>query len=147
MVRGCGAGHEHKAATICRNWPMQLNQQARSSGNFSEWFLPSVGQWILAMKGLGYNWSNNDGWGVYDAAGKEADIKKARDIVTAAGVYWDDNFDVGSWTSSANNVPSSIITMGLTLPFNMPTILNNVPASVLMPARPFIAFKYDGGAY
>jgi hypothetical protein len=51
----CGEKHKHPAAEAA--W-------APSPANgFSDWFLPSAGQWILALQGIGYDWGlSNDNY-------------------------------------------------------------------------------------
>lgn len=45
---GC-AEHNH---CIVTRWP--VSYPVPGNNNFSEWFIPAIGQWILAIKGMGY---------------------------------------------------------------------------------------------
>ena len=48
-------GHSHPAAQQCRNFKPKLGN------GFSDWFLPSAGQWILMAKGLfGAKWEDGE---------------------------------------------------------------------------------------
>ncbi|MCR5199462.1 MAG: hypothetical protein K6D55_11895 [Prevotella sp.] len=49
-------GHSHTAVSWARNTNTSI-----SRGPFSDSFLPSVGHWIMAMKGMGYTWGNANG--------------------------------------------------------------------------------------
>ena len=53
LADGCGSlEHEHRLANFCRNLRL-ISAQKRKEAHLSEWFIPSVGQWILTLKGLG----------------------------------------------------------------------------------------------
>ena len=56
LLGDCGNGHQHPAAKYCRDSKKEYSFYHRKA-EFSNWFLPSYGQWVLAMKGLGYKYS------------------------------------------------------------------------------------------
>lgn len=54
---GCGTSlHYHPAAEACRNFS-DVAADIRATNHLSNWFIPSVGQWLLAMEGMGFSWS------------------------------------------------------------------------------------------
>lgn len=54
MAAGCNAlGHDHPSAKYCINSFDAIPANVRSQKGLSNWFLPSIGQWILAMKYAG----------------------------------------------------------------------------------------------
>ena len=56
LLGDCGNGHQHPAAKYCRDRKKDYSFYHRKN-EFSSWFLPSYGQWVLAMKGQGYVYS------------------------------------------------------------------------------------------
>jgi hypothetical protein len=55
----CGLDHEHKAAQMCDKIdPIE-------GKGFSQWFLPSTGQWIKALQSMGLTW--NEGKKMFEA--------------------------------------------------------------------------------
>lgn len=52
MENGCGKSHNHPAYKVLEG----ETKMDAGTVNFSEWFLPSVGQWILALEGMGLTW-------------------------------------------------------------------------------------------
>ena len=92
----CFASHRHICAE--KAWSTE-NRPA----NFSEWFLPSIGQWILAMKSMGCDYSyNNNYWNI-----SADDISK---LWTDAGVpdskinFSDNNYASTTQDNEANQV-------------------------------------------
>ena len=54
MAWGCNRrGHSHPIAKACREFvPAGSTEDARNTDVFSDWFLPSAGQWVKAFTGL-----------------------------------------------------------------------------------------------
>ncbi|MBO7602958.1 MAG: hypothetical protein J6S97_00915 [Bacteroidales bacterium] len=62
MAGGCNSlGHDHPSAKYCLYSFDAIPENVRSQKGLSNWFIPSLGQWILAMKyaGLSYDTQNN----------------------------------------------------------------------------------------
>ena len=54
MAGGCNSlGHNHASAQYCVYYFDAITASVRNSKGFSNWFIPSLGQWILAMKYAG----------------------------------------------------------------------------------------------
>ena len=54
LAQGCGKGHDHPAAKACLTFMDDvLSPETRQAKGLSNWFLPSVSQWKLAMEGIG----------------------------------------------------------------------------------------------
>ena len=53
LAAGCGAsGHNHPAARFCASYDLIPADVRRSTG-LSDWFIPSLGQWVQSMKWAG----------------------------------------------------------------------------------------------
>ena len=139
---GCGGrGHDHPAVKAC-NYVVFPNIPA-----FSQAFMPSAGQFILAMKGLGIEWNrehgfNNEYWSGRDAAKETEQLNHARAILEESDC--DINVNTIFMTTSKSSGT-------LTFRFNyQPNTLDGgldfVNDNVAFATRPFIAFAYDGGA-
>ena len=78
LLAGGSGGHDHPAA----------KRSNVTFQNFSKGFLPSAGQWILAMQGLGYTW--NAATGQFNTAGKWpwADNGLAQYATVDVAEYW-----------------------------------------------------------
>jgi hypothetical protein len=126
------AGHQHDAAKYALNY-----QQARYvhwGNDFSGFFLPSAGQWILAMEGMGATWSNNNGEftkhvslaDFFDKAGAKKYCPK------------------GDYATSTENSFNMIYGMSIALDGSQ-AAMELFTKSENCKVRPFIAFKYDNG--
>ena len=62
---------------------------------FSEWFVPSTGQWIMAMQGIGLTWTGKEMNFGPQGVNQWAMLKA---LFTKAGV--EDNMPIGSYWSS-----------------------------------------------
>ena len=49
LVNGCGNNHDHPAAKACREYNA-IPADVRRANGMSDWFLPSMGQWLLIMQ-------------------------------------------------------------------------------------------------
>ena len=157
LAGGCGTYHEHPMAVEIHwydYWDRERDEhyELKNSDNFSNWFLPSIGQWILAYKGFGYSWTGQG----YDM---NADAEKMRNLFIEAGLDIPDRiYANGKWTyptywTSTQNSNGNVLMCGfgtcfskdLTKPyFNVPPAGDQT--DVKAKAIPFIAFKYNGGA-
>ena len=138
---GCGKGHRHPVAQAC-NYDVFPNNAA-----FSKAFMPSAGQFILAMKGLGIGWDlmhgfHNTAWSGRDAAEEAEQLEHAKAILQDSGCGISDK-DIFLTTTQANDYSQ------VAFQFNYEMRANGlyfVEWSLPIATRPFIAFKYNGGA-
>ena len=152
----CGHGHQHPAAKYCHEWLIGSPFTARAT-EFSPWFMPSYGQWVLFVKGRGLQYEVDEDAGyptITGNLGASADLKT---ILTDAGVPA--LYDVLEMKVSSNN--NRIFWTTTTPPtgnfdFNMvyvfqcifsPRDLNEWQRQNEDEARvmPFIAFRYGSG--
>ena len=154
MYNGCNGvanqNHHHHAADDCssgydRIYKRELSDEAKATGNFSDWFMPSSGQWVLAYKGLGYNWTGQG----YDMT---ADAANMRSIFAWAGVDPETEYVDGTWRypvywATTQNVNGDALLFGFGNCFwsGFEGPLHAKPTEWFK-ALPFLAFKYDGGA-
>ena len=126
LAGGCGnLNHIHNAAEYCRDFKDKVNKRGNS---ISSWFLPSFGQWILAIEGLGGVWED----GAININTIVLQDHRLHSIYTG-----DNRF----WTSSAMNQSNAYY-------FTLGTKFSSTHAKKDQQLRviPFIAFKYgDGG--
>lgn len=98
---GCDKGHEHPAVKSAQG--CDYIKDDNDELDFGSWFLPSVGQFKLAVMGLGgFTWSTSNGFGAESqATSKMEDIRKK---FAAAGVesYYADILDGNKhfWTTT-----------------------------------------------
>ena len=139
---GCnGRGHDHPIVKAC-NYDVFPN-----NANFSKAFMPSAGQFILAMKGLGIEWNrewgfNNPDWPQRDAAKDAQQVEHAKTILQESGC--DITVNAACLTTTQSHREAQAL-----FKFNYETLthgLLNTPKATSFPTRPFIAFKYNGGA-
>ena len=94
LYNGCGKNHDHPAARKC--WTADTHE------GFSNWFMPSSGQWILALKGMGIGW--NDNMGSVTGSYHERTVN---DFFEKAGVepnlYVNSNTTYGYWSSTQDH--------------------------------------------
>ena len=80
MSLGCNGTHDHPAYELA---PVGLTKEVREAKGFSEWFIPSPGQWILALQGMGLTWNSKNGSFTAD----DTDIHaKLRQFYTPSGI-------------------------------------------------------------
>jgi len=139
---GCGGkGHDHPIVKACNYDVFPTN------ANFSKAFMPSAGQFILAMKGLGIEWNrehgfNNPEWPQRDAAKDAQQVEHAKAILQESGCGITVN-DVCLTTTQRDFEAQALFK------FNYETMTHGLfytPWSLTLPTRPFMAFKYNGGA-
>ena len=51
MAEGCSRNHIHPAAQQCLEFN-DIDAATRKANNLSDWFIPTLGQWLLAIEGL-----------------------------------------------------------------------------------------------
>ena len=108
------AAPNNSMAYRCRNYNYGYNETFTK--DFSKWFLPSAGQWILAAEGLGNKWNGSS---QFDKD-KSTVFQSFQDAFTKAGLsnyklkenlkYWTNtqNSEIYIWTFSKGNGISSI---------------------------------------
>jgi len=153
LADGCSQNHVHPIAREVQNYQpaASLSKQAMSSGKFSAWFIPSVGQWIMALKSLGLPF--DDVKGLTEVLNDNDDFSnQALDFLEARG--WKGSFYDFYHSSTLSNYSASahVCQLGLDdftiydaihlkyhyFDLSMTTQGNGV--------CPFIAFKYNSGA-
>ena len=145
FVGGCGKNHNHVAATYCRNYTPALTAEQRQQLGFSEWFMPAIGQCVIAMKALGLSWDDNTG---YEYKNHAAEINALKEKFAAAGVA-EDLTKCWFWTSSVacdsqfGDSSTNMFSFNYTDMLGLPLAQ---PATAPKPVLPYIAFKYNGGA-
>ena len=62
-TKACDGSHEHPAAVACGNFAERKGMKSAEMNaiGLSQWFLPSVGQWILALGTMGIPWNSDTG--------------------------------------------------------------------------------------
>ena len=141
-ANGCnGKNHNHPAAKAC-NYEVFPN-----IGGFSRAFMPSAGQFILAMKGLGIEWDRDWGFGNpdrpnYDKKAEANQVKAAKKILDDSGC----GLTVTTRFMTTNKVNSEAEAIFM---FDYSIMMKGMlfePVINALATHPFIAFKYDGGA-
>ncbi len=137
----CGQKHNHPAAKACDYTAFPGNN------TFSKAFLPSTGQWILAMRGMGMAWDDELGFGNENNENRnqqreEQQIAHVKQLFENAGTelsttrsYWTSTKYDGSYVN--------LFTIDYQVLMGRPMYGS---ADKTRNALPFIAFKYDGGA-
>jgi hypothetical protein len=93
MAAGCNANHTHLAAQACHNYTA-LGENARNQNGFSDWFIPSTGQWIMMAKNVGYTWQENENLfspknnGVYATWLSGQTFYKYMSARSISGIFW-----------------------------------------------------------
>jgi hypothetical protein len=163
LMGDCGHGHQHPAAKYCRDWLKDSPFTARAT-EFSPWFLPSYGQWVLAIGGQGYKYGLSNGSPVFTAIKDIDSAKEAQQTaLTNAGVpaLFDvlksdskSNDNALFWTATTlmNAQETSVSRKNCVYLFQNRlyfTAIDNTDwqsiRDVNQRVMPFIAFKYGGG--
>jgi hypothetical protein len=137
-VGGCGKGHDHTAAKEAYKTVIENN------ANFSKSFLPSVGQWILALKSFEFPW--DDVYGC-DSQSSSAPVDAFKQKVADVGINYEESFSKYTWTSTPKMKDEDLICMfrfAYSQDVNHTTIFRMCTDKLSV--QPFIAFKYAGGA-
>jgi len=142
----CGANHEHPAAETAWN-------KERIEG-CSEWFIPSTGQWDLAMQGMGFDTCKkySFGWG-YETDGAEwpwetagaPDAAFEFENGTRYMTCTEYNGESANYTTENLNKASGRVHCLQVRSNNLRVVY--VKKNVDFRLRPFIAFKYSNGGY
>ena len=142
LANGCNQNHIHPAAQKCADYNVHPTDEYRQSGNVSNWFLPSAGQWVLALKSMGLPWNDQTGcpWTSANYEEKVAYLDELETLV-AAGMMNLNEIESTCYTTT-QFVGTSIITMNFNFtPFSDGLMYGNYTTKRI--ARPFIAFKYN----
>ena len=143
---GCGKNHDHPAAKAA------YFEAVKGNDDFSYAFMPSPGQWVLAIKGLGMTWNEDFGCKyLYDEKMNsvkqnprfDAQLNTVKKYFTDAGAT---DFDVTkeSWASAKTGDGMACI-----FNFDYGESQGTTEYRLAQMARPtitFIAFKYGDGA-
>jgi len=63
LKNGCGKNHNHPVAKALSNVNSTLTAAVRQKASMSDWFIPSVGQWQLALQAMGVTpWRDDYGF-------------------------------------------------------------------------------------
>ena len=136
LVNGCnGKGHNHPAAQACANFKPKVGEEGLQTYDFSEWFLPAGGQWILAYKGLGMTWEEESGPKNVNSNQILAEREKAKRLLEKAEVQFA-TYAQAAWTST----PSKTMYANA-FAFQYNYLVPDQLITAEMPVMPFIAFK------
>ncbi|MCR4603546.1 MAG: hypothetical protein K5683_08465 [Prevotella sp.] len=94
LQKGCDKNHTHPAAQSCENYCPAFSADIRSRLGFSDWFLPSTGQGILAMAGMGLEWDDEKG---FDYNNHLDAINGIEVLALRKGISWDNNLKRNGW--------------------------------------------------
>jgi len=108
-------------------------QTPLKSENFSDWFLPSIGQWLLAFEGVGAKWTGSEFSG-----GRTAAWNKILDLFTKAGLNTLSNeydyYTTTQYTTRSLEMPQAWLV-------GYKRGINHVDVYEVNSARCFFAFK------
>ena len=97
LASGCGKNHVHPAAEACINDTRFLSPALRANNNLSNWFIPSVGQWILMAESfLELHW---DGTKFKETGDAGVLLNRAFDLAGIFGYTYSTTYDP-LWTST-----------------------------------------------
>ena len=134
LVGGCnGKGHKHPAAKACIDYTPKVGEEGLQTYDFSGWFLPAGGQWILAYKGLGMTWDDESG--NKSVNNREEEREAVKRLLEKAEVSFS-TYTYHAWTSTPSK-PEWVNTFALSYNYLNP----DIKAFMQMPVVPFIAFK------
>ena len=137
LAAGCGKKHNHPAAKKCADFKPKVGKEGKQTYNFSEWFIPAGGQWILAYKGLGMTWDDKVGPKNVSANDLKAEREAAKQLLEKAGVEIS-RYTSHLWTSTPfMDSDFRVNTFGLHYSYMLPY----QGAYTDFPLVPFIAFK------
>ena len=146
LQAGCGKKHEHFAALACKDFDKSFGSAQRQSHGFSDYFLPSVGQWVMALKGFGYLWDNETGFNYILDDPEFKHLKKwfSDRNPDYNEQFFHDNIMQDGWTSTPYD-ETTICTFRL--PYtNISGHPQRSTTNIELAIRPFLAFEYNRGA-
>ena len=136
----CHHGHEHELALVAANFALK-NDYILDKNTFSDFFVPSIGQWMLAKTGLNENWDHK---GFKSNGGLEK-------CYTDAHLWEADGYSLpdGSYATITESDWTSIFRMVFIKSGKEDTKTNAMISRTLkseeLKLRPFIAFKFGAG--
>jgi hypothetical protein len=145
---GCGKDHPHLAAQKV----MQLDATTLKNKGFSEWFIPSSGQWMKVLESYGFTWENGDIFSDQNSLSKAERLNLVRKYWVVAGLA--EQFDkiaslntfVSTTNATMNYFDQTASKLYYTFSFNDNQVANYTRLGAGQTnTLPFIAFKYDGG--
>ena len=137
LAAGCGKEHDHPAAKKCADFKPKVGKEGLQTYDFSEWFIPAGGQWILAYKGLGMTWDDKVGPKIVSDNDLKAEREAAKQLLEKAGVEFS-RYTSHLWTSTPfMDSDYRVNTFGLHYSYLLPY----QGAYTDFPLVPFIAFK------
>jgi len=137
LAAGCGKEHNHPAAKKCADFKPKVGKEGLQTYDFSEWFIPAGGQWILAYKGLGMTWDDKVGPKNVPENDLKAEREAAKQLLEKAGVEFS-RYTSHLWTSTPYmDSDYRVNTFGLHYSYLLPY----QGAYMDFPLVPFIAFK------
>ena len=127
---------------IPSNWPQKTGDNA---DKFSQWFVPSVGQWIMALKNFGFTWKPNttigrnaNSFGTKDGGGTIVKLLHDQLHQQFFGSTW---YMTSSEYSETEYIAIMVEDEGTYFTFKSKKSEQNLARRVL-----FCGFIYDGGA-
>ena len=111
----------------------KVGEEGLQTYDFSGWFLPAGGQWILAYKGLGMTWDDESG--NKSVNNREEEREAVKRLLEKAEVSFS-TYTYHAWTSTPSK-PEWVNTFALSYNYLNP----DIKAFMQMPVVPFIAFK------
>ena len=143
LTNGCGnKKHDHPAAKQCRDYKPALKAEAKAKHSFTDWFMPSYGQWILVCRSFGMK--------VVEGTTKQQmqdQLPKVAELFKAKGWNWDGVFDQEMWscTQWADGITQALLA-GFLAHADDNKAIPGTEMTEAHPVVPFMAFKYDAAA-
>ena len=126
LIDGCGRGHTHPAALKCKDFNA-IDAATRRACNMSDWFIPTLGQWIMVIESLtakkqGSYWTTD--WETYMTFND-------MDFSFANGYYW---------TTTQKNDDMGFYNFTMHVQDPTRTYVEEIVKNSKAHVRPFIAF-------
>ena len=140
MAKGCSKGHDHPAVNLCVNFDPGLTAAGKALYNYSSWFMPSYGQWLVGIQALGWKLPESGSpLGLYKD--NVENLKKL--CSTKWGITYENTF-TSFWTCSLKPEENEYFIMaspGFLSSFN--SYSASYASASNYYARPFILFEVD----
>ena len=140
MAKGCGKGHDHPAVNLCVNFDPGLTAAGKALHNYSSWFMPSFGQWLVGIQAMGWELPESGSPKIlYDE-----NVARIKRLCSKRGVPYENAINFPFWTCSLDPDYNSQFIMAATTFLWTFNHFEVAPATVSdRPARPFILFEVD----